>query len=317
MQKVLCDYGCGQEARYVLGNGKCCCSISPNSCPEIKHKNSIKVAESRKNEEKFECPICHRSFRIRYKEKHIAACSEPKVLLQTNNCWYQTVYNQIILKRSKDVLISGYFEIHHIVPVCLGGTNKRNNLIKLTAREHYICHALLARIYKGKREYYKLLRAFICMNQDKYGRRYTSRLYEYAKKEYSKYRKEELAQINPSTGVYWITNKITGEYVKVDKNGLNTYDREIFIRGRKSKEYLYKLALKEKRILDREQQKKIDIQEKRKLYTKWYQICNKYGYKYLFELINYKYSKANMSNMFKKYADGFVSQNGKKRISKT
>ena len=29
----LCEYGCGQEARYQFKNGKWCCGESCNSCP--------------------------------------------------------------------------------------------------------------------------------------------------------------------------------------------------------------------------------------------------------------------------------------------
>jgi 5-methylcytosine-specific restriction endonuclease McrA len=36
----ICEYGCGQEAKYQLKNGKWCCSKSQNSCPEIRRKNS-------------------------------------------------------------------------------------------------------------------------------------------------------------------------------------------------------------------------------------------------------------------------------------
>jgi len=40
----LCDYGCGQEARYQFKNGKWCCSKSHNSCPI----NQKKISESMK-----------------------------------------------------------------------------------------------------------------------------------------------------------------------------------------------------------------------------------------------------------------------------
>ncbi len=41
---MLCDYGCGQEAKYQFKNGKWCCSKNQNSCPKIreKHKESAK-----------------------------------------------------------------------------------------------------------------------------------------------------------------------------------------------------------------------------------------------------------------------------------
>lgn len=36
----LCDYGCGQDAKYQLGNGKWCCKPSYNKCPRMKQVNS-------------------------------------------------------------------------------------------------------------------------------------------------------------------------------------------------------------------------------------------------------------------------------------
>ena len=36
----ICEYGCGQEAKYQLKNGKWCCSKSYNSCPVSKKKLS-------------------------------------------------------------------------------------------------------------------------------------------------------------------------------------------------------------------------------------------------------------------------------------
>lgn len=36
----LCDYGCGDESKYTLKNGKNCCSPSHNGCPSLRIKNS-------------------------------------------------------------------------------------------------------------------------------------------------------------------------------------------------------------------------------------------------------------------------------------
>lgn len=36
----LCEYGCGDEARYLLNNGKKCCSETYQKCPELRRKNS-------------------------------------------------------------------------------------------------------------------------------------------------------------------------------------------------------------------------------------------------------------------------------------
>jgi hypothetical protein len=35
------------------------------------------------------------------------------------------------------------FELHHILPRSMGGSNSNDNLIKMTLREHYIAHAIL------------------------------------------------------------------------------------------------------------------------------------------------------------------------------
>ena len=59
---------------------------------------------------------------------------------------YKKVYDSIIT-RAKNRQLAGYGEKHHIIPKCLGGSNKRENLVKLTAKEHWISHLLLVEIY--------------------------------------------------------------------------------------------------------------------------------------------------------------------------
>lgn len=55
-----------------------------------------------------------------------------------------------------------YTEKHHIIPKCLGGSNKKDNLVILTAREHFICHWLLTKMVEGEARY-KMLSAMYCM----------------------------------------------------------------------------------------------------------------------------------------------------------
>jgi len=80
-----------------------------------------------------------------------------------------------------------YYEGHHIVPKCLGGTGwptqvNHPNIVLVTAREHFLCHWLLHEMYPND---YKLAKAFqmICSIKDKNQPRYTpsSRVIEYAK----------------------------------------------------------------------------------------------------------------------------------------
>jgi len=65
---------------------------------------------------------------------------------------YTKWYNDIIKKAKQRAFlkIDVDGEIHHIIPKSLGGDNKKENLVKLSYREHYICHLLLTKMVKDK-----------------------------------------------------------------------------------------------------------------------------------------------------------------------
>ena len=54
---------------------------------------------------------------------------------------------ELIISRAKNRTLEGYTEKHHIVPKCMGGTDDKENIAVLTAREHYVAHQLLAMAY--------------------------------------------------------------------------------------------------------------------------------------------------------------------------
>jgi hypothetical protein len=64
---------------------------------------------------------------------------------------YQKHYN-LLISRAKDRQLSGYAEVHHIVPKCMGGGNEQSNLAKLTPEEHFLAHQLLIKIYPNERK---------------------------------------------------------------------------------------------------------------------------------------------------------------------
>ena len=37
---MICEYGCGQEAKFLMSSGKWCCSVHFNKCPAIRKRNS-------------------------------------------------------------------------------------------------------------------------------------------------------------------------------------------------------------------------------------------------------------------------------------
>ncbi len=61
---------------------------------------------------------------------------------------YIKIYNKLVsnkTKRKKDE--TTYYELHHIIPKCLGGSDEPSNLVLLTAREHFVSHRLLSKIH--------------------------------------------------------------------------------------------------------------------------------------------------------------------------
>jgi len=81
-------------------------------------------------------------------------------------------------------------ERHHILPRSLGGSEDRSNIAFVTAREHFICHWLLTKIYPAGEEHWKMVNAFRMMRaenprQKRYTTKITARVYENLKKEYS------------------------------------------------------------------------------------------------------------------------------------
>jgi len=96
---------------------------------------------------------------------------------------HERIYNNII-NRARTRKLDGYKELHHITPRCLGGLDTDDNLVYLTAKEHFICHALLCHIHKGNT---KLLYAFNIMRCNFNGLRYRSGInYQKFKLELSK-----------------------------------------------------------------------------------------------------------------------------------
>ena len=100
------------------------------------------------------------------------------------NIWYTAITD-----RARTRKIDGYTESHHIIPKSLNGTDDKNNLVDLTAREHFICHWLLTKIYTGEAKS-KMIYALNGMKRNgKFTQRYetpiTSRVYENLKKQFS------------------------------------------------------------------------------------------------------------------------------------
>lgn len=103
------------------------------------------------------------------------------------NKYTTTYYNIIHNALSRTALLDVYTEIHHIIPRSLGGSDLPNNLVKLTAREHFVCHLLLVKMLTGKFKHKMAFALSRMLSSSTNHNRYypSSRIYEFARKQRS------------------------------------------------------------------------------------------------------------------------------------
>jgi hypothetical protein len=91
-----------------------------------------------------------------------------------------------IIEKAKQSPATGYTEKHHIVPRSLGGSNGQTNIIRLTARQHFVCHLLLIKM-TSERDQRKMICAAhhmsVCHRREQY--KITSLTYERLKRQRS------------------------------------------------------------------------------------------------------------------------------------
>lgn len=101
---------------------------------------------------------------------------------------YTVWYNKIVDRAMQRVSTNTYTEVHHIIPKALGGTNAADNLVRVTAREHFVCHRLLPKMTTGNNKR-KMVYALWCIvnvkRKDQARYRVTSREYLKIKEQHS------------------------------------------------------------------------------------------------------------------------------------
>lgn len=227
---------------------------------------------------------------------------------------YQKIYDAICQKRQADPA-AGYGEVHHILPRSLGGSDDRSNLVKLTAREHFICHLLLVKIHQNSASYYKMVKAFFMMSvsSENQQRHLSSRNYEKLRKAFSESMSlSQTGGLNSQFGTVWIHSLELRESKKINKNipipegwsigRVINFDRHL----RKKEKIVRKRTLKKQNKI-KDNTTRIDI------LRKWYEMYSRVGYEEFVKETGYKYSKSNLVQAFAKWLPEFVPQNGKSR----
>lgn len=110
---------------------------------------------------------------------------------------YKEFIDNILNTRGRFACGDEYKERHHIIPRCMGGTNDKDNLIDLYAREHFEAHRLLALENKNEKG---LQYAWWCMCNWKSNKHNRTNIsydeYEEARINYSKMLKKQLIGSN-------------------------------------------------------------------------------------------------------------------------
>lgn len=224
---------------------------------------------------------------------------------------YEKIYYDIINNRLKNPY-DGYTENHHIIPRSLSGADDDSNLVKLNAREHFICHLLLTKIHDfrttaGK----KMVKAFMMMlcckskNQDRY---ISSKEFKILREKFSITQRElQYGEGNSQYGTRWkwIHNDVTGKIKKIKPEDNIPIGWE------------YGLTFNLRQIELKEQQSKQEKLRKKQMHkqhlSEYYEIYKSVGFDEFVKITGYNKSMPNLVQTFKRHVDNFVPQNGKKR----
>jgi hypothetical protein len=87
-----------------------------------------------------------------------------------------TKHYELLIEKARNRVLDCYVERHHIVPKCLGGNNSKDNIVRLTGREHFVAHLLLIKIYPNEP---KLVCAIVKMRGNRAYYNTNSKLYEW------------------------------------------------------------------------------------------------------------------------------------------
>ena len=145
---------------------------------------------------------------------------------------YKHIYEQLTSnKHTRKKGKSIYYEEHHINPRCMGGVDEVENLVLLTAREHFLAHWCLVKICPNN---HKLIYALNRMCNGNKPQDYNSKLFELARLKYVETLKNDKVRIMKMrkrlTGNIWI--KKGDSCKRVHLNEIDMYISGGWVKGR-------------------------------------------------------------------------------------
>lgn len=113
--------------------------------------------------------------------------------------WYHSIIERA--KSENRERHGRYYEMHHIIPKCMNGSDDHDNLVLLTLREHFICHLLLPKMAMNSAHRNSLYCALSYFKKC-----FTSHMYELYRKSHSKTMSERI----------WINDGMTNKRIHPD-----------------------------------------------------------------------------------------------------
>jgi len=146
--------------------------------------------------------------------KQVGELSSHKGSEKINNSMNYFMHYDRLIERAKTRSLKGYSENHHIIPRCLGGTDDKCNLVRLTPEEHYVAHQLLVKMYPTE---FNLVYAanMMTVESSKFQNRSKNKRYSWLKKRYRKVCAARIGEKNPSYGTMWISDPSNNVSIKV------------------------------------------------------------------------------------------------------
>jgi hypothetical protein len=213
---------------------------------------------------------------------------------------YKRIYDALIQK-ARDRVASGYYEKHHIVPRCLGGSDEPENIVCLTPEEHYLAHQLLTKIHPSSKGLAKAAH-IMCAGRP------TNKYYGWVRRRFAEAQRQSvLGESNPVFGTRLIFNPVLQKNKRIGKEELlpeGWHEGAVY----NFESYFNRAREKEKKEAQREKKRLAKVSELRNLH----EVYLAEGFEGVLRT-GYNKSKQNLVMQFAKHLPEFIPQNGKKR----
>lgn len=196
--------------------------------------------------------------------------------------------------KTRNKLINEYYEKHHIIPKCIGGLDTIDNIAFLSAREHFIAHQILVKIFPDHIALVHAARMMCVKSKNHNFYRSKNRMYEWLRLKHKKIMKNNIGVKNHQYGTIWVHNKDLLINSKINKTNVELYINQGRIIGRVLKWKNYKFVEKNttlKKLKNKTKRDKAPI-EKISMYN-MFGLKKRIPLKYINEYINQNWSISN------------------------